>query len=144
LRYFSAGIGTMIGKPLRERNALAPLSDERAVAVMLERLTPDAAALIEVRKQNAKMIACLIVRADQTTLRMCRALGLRMTLGGTGVVGLLGADAAQFFSQLPASKRAWLETPCGPRETKVLLVAGGIATLSLQTEGGKVTVTAVA
>jgi hypothetical protein len=134
----------MIGKPLRDRHALGPLADARAIAIMNERLAPDAAALVGVRAQDARMIACLIVRADQAAVRLCRAIGLRMTLGATGVVGLLGADAARLFSELPASQRTWLETPCGPRETKVLLVAGGIATLSLETNEGQVVVTAVA
>lgn len=133
----------MIGKPLRERNTLGPLPGDRAVAILKERLGPDAAALVQVRAQDPRMIACLIVRADQTAVQLCRALGLRMTLGATGVVGLLGEDAARFFAPLPAEKRAWLETPCGPRETKVLLVAGGLATLSIETNAGKVVITAV-
>jgi hypothetical protein len=66
-----------------------------------------------------------------------------MTLGATGVVGLLGADAASFFADLPARERSWLETPCGPRETKVFLVARGIALLSIESRAGKVTMTAV-
>src|SRR5450631_2486467 len=114
----------MIGKPLRDRHVFGALDEDRAVAIMNERLAPDAAALVGVRARDARMIACLIVRADQAAVRLCRAIGLRMTLGATGVVGLLGSDAARFFAELPATQRAWLESPCGPRETKVLLIAG--------------------
>lgn len=133
----------MIGKPLRERNTLAPLPAERAEALLKERLPHDAAALVEVRARDPEMIACLFVRADKVAVRVCRALGLRMTLGGSGVIGLLGSDAARFFDQLPEPKRTWLATACGPRETKVLLVAGGIALLSIKATGGKTIVTAV-
>jgi hypothetical protein len=133
----------MIGRPLRDKDALAPLAPDRAVAILSERLGPDAAALIEVRAIDARMIACLVVRADKVAVRLCRALGLRMTLGATGVVGLLGADAARFFAKLPEHERSWLETACGPRETKVLLVAGGIALLSIETRDGKSVVTPV-
>ncbi len=66
-----------------------------------------------------------------------------MKLGGTGVFGLLGADAARLFAPWPPHQRAWLETPCGPRETKVLLLAGGLALFSLEASAGKVVVTAV-
>ena len=134
----------MIGRSLRERyEGAAPLTGERAVALLKERLATDAAALVQVRAQDARMIACLIVRADAIAVRLCREIGLAMTLGGTGIVGLMGADAARIFSQLPAHQREWLDTPCGPRETKVLLVARGIALLSLETHEGKVVVTAV-
>ena len=133
----------MIGRPLREKNALAPLAPERAVTILNERLGLDAKALVEVRALDARMIACLVVRADQVAVRLCRALGLRMTLGATGVLGLLGTDAARFFAKLPVHKRSWLETPCGPRETKVLLVAGGIALLSIEARDGQSVVTPV-
>jgi hypothetical protein len=136
----------MIGKPLSQRYAidLHPLPADRAVAIVRERLAEDGAALVQVRANDARMIACLFVRADQTAVRLCRELGLEMTLGKTGVVGLLGTDAARLFSDLADHRRAWLETPCGPRETKVLLVAGGIAMLSIETNDGKVVVTPVA
>ncbi|HEY2511570.1 MAG TPA: hypothetical protein VGI39_11965 [Polyangiaceae bacterium] len=133
----------MIGKSLRERNTLAPLPAETAEALLKERLAQDAAALVEVRARDPRMVACLFVRANKVAVRVCRALGLRMTLGGSGVLGLLGSDAARFFDQLPEPKRAWLETPCGPRETKVLLVAEGIALLSIEAKDGKTLVSAV-
>jgi hypothetical protein len=132
----------MIGKPLSERYGidLRPLAEDQAVTILRERLAEDGAALIQVRAQDARMIACLFVRADSTAVRLCRELGLDLTLGGSGVVGLLGADAARLFSELTPHRRAWLETPCGPRETKVLLIAGGIAMLSIETNDGKVVV----
>lgn len=133
----------MIGRSLRERYAFPALSDDRAVAILHEMLASHAAALVQVRAQDARMIACLIVRANAETVQMCRALGFRMTLGATGVFGLLGADAARLFAEIPTHQRTWLDTPCGPRETKVLLVAGGAALLSLETNAGKVVVTAV-
>ena len=135
----------MIGKPLSERYAidLRPLADDRAVAIVRERLAEDAAALVQVRAQDARMIACLFVRADATAVRLCRELGLALTPGGTGVVGLLGADVARLFAGRADHRRAGLETPCGARETKVLLVAGGIAKVSIETKDGKVAVTAV-
>jgi hypothetical protein len=135
----------MIGKPLSERYGidLRPLDEDHAVAIVRERLREDGASLVQVRARDARMIACLFVRADPTAVRLCRELGLELTLGGTGVVGLLGADAARLFANLAEHRRAWLEAPSGPRETKVLLVAGGIAMLSIETNDGKVVVAAV-
>ena len=134
----------MIGKSLSERYGidLQPLADDRAVAIVLQRLDEDAAPLVKVRAQDPRMIACLFVRADAKAVRLCRELGLALTPGGTGVLGLLGADVARLFSGLTEPRRAWLETPCGARETKVLLIAGGIAMVSIETREGKVTVTA--
>jgi hypothetical protein len=129
----------MIGKKLSEKGTLAPLPEEQAVRVLNEVLATHAKLLVEVRAQN--MVACVVVRADKTALRLCRALGFKVTLGATAVFGLSGADAAQIFDQLPAHKRRWLEEPMAPRETKVLLIAGGTALLSIETEGGKVTIT---
>ena len=135
----------MIGKPLSERYAidLRPLAEDRAVAIVRERLSEDGAALVQVRARDARMIACLFVRADPTAVRLCRELGLELKPGGSGVLGLLGADAARLFAELSEHRKAWLETPCGPRQTKVLLVAGGIAMVSIETSDGRVTVTAV-
>lgn len=133
----------MIGKSLRERYALGPLAEDTAVATLKEQLATHAKLLVEVRAQDPRMIACLVVRADRAALRLCRALGFDMKPGGTGVFGLLGDDAARLFGELPPHQRTWLATACGPRETKVLLVAGGTALLSLETEGGKVAITAV-
>ncbi len=136
----------MIGKPLSERYGidLRPLESERAAAIVRERLGEDGAALVQVRARDAHMIACLFVRADPTAVRLCKELGLDLTPGGTGVVGLLGTDAARLFAQLAEHRRAWLETPCGPRETKVLLIAGGIAMVSIETNDGRVVVSPVA
>lgn len=133
----------MIGKSLRERHELGALDAETAVAVMTEMLASHAAPLVQIRAKDPRMIACLIVRADEATVRLCRKLGFKMKRGGTGVFGLLGTDAGRLFAELPAPRRAWLETPCGRRETKVLLVAGGIALLALETNEGRVEVRAV-
>ena len=133
----------MIGKSLRERHGLGALPAERAVAVLHEVLAAQAEHLVQVRVQDARMVACLVVRADEATLRLCRTLGFAMKSGGTAVFGLLGADAARLFAHLPAPERAWLEVPCGARETKVLLMtSGGTALLSLVTNDGAVAVTA--
>ena len=135
----------MIGKPLSQRYGIAlhPLAGDEAAAIVREWLAEDGAALVQVRARDANMVACLFVRADATAVRLCRELGLEMKLGGNGVLGVLGSDVARLFAQLAASRRAWLETPCGPRETKVLLVAGGIAMVSVEVSDGKVLVTAI-
>ena len=131
----------MIGKSLRERYALGPLPVERAVAVLKEVLPVQAPHLVEVRARGPQMIACLVVRADKPTVRLCRTLGVAVKAGGTGVFGLEGGDAARLFGELSLAQRAWLEAPCGQRETKVLLVASGTALLSLETSDGKVVIT---
>ncbi|MBX3198327.1 MAG: hypothetical protein KF894_09375 [Labilithrix sp.] len=133
----------MIGKSLRERWELGRLDADEAALLLTRMLGSHARPLVEVRREDARMVACLVVGADKPTLRLCRELGFEMRPGGTGVFGVLGADAARLFATLPEPERAWLEAPCGPRETKVLLVAGGIALLSVETNDGTVTVTAV-
>lgn len=134
----------MIGKPLSERYGHGvSLAGEAAVAIVKERLGPDGAALVQVRAKDARMIACLVVRADSAGVRLCRELGLEMKPGGTGVVGLIGCDAARLLARLPAHQKRWLQTPCGPRETKVLLVAGGIALVSVEAGDNGVVVTPV-
>lgn len=133
----------MIGRSLSQRNTLGALAGERAVALLKEALASQAQHLVEVRAQDAGMIACLFVRADKLSVRICRGLGFRLKLGATAVFGVQGADAARLFPELTEEQRTWLETPCGPRETKVLLVAGGTALLSLETADGKVVITAV-
>lgn len=133
----------MIGKSLRERYTLGPLDERRAVAILNEALSSQAANLVEIRAQDPRMIACLVVRADSRAVRLCRELGFQLRPEGTGAFGLLGDDAARLFPDLPAHQRTWLATPCGPRETKVLLVAGGTALLALEARDGKVSVSAV-
>jgi hypothetical protein len=115
----------MIGKKLGERYALGRLSEDRAVAALEEMLPSQAKLLVEVRARDPRMIACLVVRADKLTLRLCRSLGFSMKPGGSGVFGLLGEDAARLFGDLPVHQRAWLEAPSEVRETKVLLIAAG-------------------
>jgi hypothetical protein len=133
----------MIGKSLRQRNTLSALSAERAVAVLTEVLPAQARHLVQVRAEDERMIACVFVAADKPSVRLCKELGFYLKLGSTAVFGLLGEDAARVLPELEVSRRAWLEAPCGPRETKVFLVAGGTAFLSIETNDGKVTVTAL-
>lgn len=132
----------MIGKPLSQRHVLGPLPPERAVALLTEAMRTQAELVVQVRAQGPGMIACLVVRADAPSIRLCRALGFEVKRGGTGVFGLLGDDAAQLLVGLPDNEREWLATPCGPRETKVFLLAGGTALLSLDTQDGKAVVRA--
>jgi hypothetical protein len=126
----------MIGKSLSQRHAPGPLSPERATAILGEVLASQAENLVRVRAQGPRMIAFLVVRADPASVRMGRALGFELKRGGTVVFGLLGADAARLLGDLPEAQRAWLEAPCGPRETKVFLMAGGTALVTLDTSGG--------
>lgn len=134
----------MIGKPLSERSGLGPLKPERAVAILAENLEANAAALVQVRAQDPRMVACLVVRAGKAAVRLCLELGLAMRPGGTGVVGFMGSDAARLFPGLTDAQKAWLSASCGPRETKVLLLAGGIGLLSVETKAGQVVVTPAA
>jgi hypothetical protein len=132
----------MIGKSLRARFELVPLSEERAVSAMNEMLASHARPIVEVRARGERMIACAVVRADKLAVRLCETLGLAMKRGGTAVFGLVGEDAAQLFESLSAERRAWLAEPCEPRTTKVLLVAdGGIALLAIEAKDGAVTIT---
>ncbi len=133
----------MIGQSLNDRFVLGPIPEERAIAVLHEVLAAQTAHLVAVRAQDARMVAVLFVRADKLTVRLCKELGLEMEPGATGVIGLLGDDAARLFPDLPEHQRAWLRVPCGARETKVLLIAGGRALLSIEASSGKVTIRAV-
>jgi hypothetical protein len=131
-----------IGKSLNERFTSTVLTSEQAVALLTEMLPAQGKHLVQVRARDPRMIACLFVRADDATVRLCRTLGFELTRGGTGVFGLLGVDTARVFLGLSASQRAWLEVACGPRETKVLLVSKGTALLSIEATDGKVLVRA--
>jgi hypothetical protein len=133
----------MIGKSLNERFVLGLIHEERAVALLREVMPAQAAHLVEVRKQDPRMIAVLFVHADKQTVRVCKDLGLAIEPGATGVLGLLGDDAARLFPTLPDDERAWLQVPSSARETKVLLIAGGRALLSITTGGDQVTITPV-
>ncbi len=135
----------MIGKSLNERYTLGPLPSDEAVTVMKELLGSQGRHLVEVRARDARMVACLVARADEASVRFCRSLGFRLSRGGTGVFGVLGSDAARLFGVLTEPQRAWLETPCGARERKVMLVASGRrALLSIDTSDGKVAITPIA
>jgi hypothetical protein len=136
----------VIGKSLRQRHTLAPLAAPAAIAVVTELLASHAEPVVAVRAKDARMIACLVARADEASVRLCKSLGFRVPLGGSLVFGLLGADAARLLAErahvaaLSASQRAWLEAPCGPRETKVLLFAAGLALVSLEAKDGIVAI----
>ncbi len=132
----------MIGKSLSERHGRGRLADAKAIAQVGEALTTQAANVLEIRLRDPRMVACLVVQADRASVRRCEALGFSVSPGGTGVFGLLGADAARLFPELGPAQRAWLEISCTPRETKVLLISSGFALLSLETNAGKVTITA--
>ena len=80
----------MIGKSLSERHRLGALAADRAVAVLTEMLASQAKHLVEVRAQDATMIACLFVRADKLSVRVCRALGFRLKLGASACSMLVG------------------------------------------------------
>jgi len=133
----------MIGKSLNERYTLGSLAADDAVARMKELLATQGRPLVEVRARDPRMVAFLVARADEASVRFCRSLGFRLSRGKTGVFGLLGSDAARVFGELPEHQRSWLETPCGPRETKVVLVAGGgRALLSIDAREGQVAIAA--
>lgn len=132
----------MIGKKLSERYSLGALPPARAVELLRELLSTHARPVVEVRARDPGMIACVFAHADKQTLRLCREIGLEMTPGGTGVVGLTGEDVARLVPSLDARQRDWLRAPCAARETKVLLVAGGLALLSIETDRGDVAIQA--
>ena len=133
----------MIGKSLNERHKLGALSAERASAVMKTVLASHAKPIVEVRAQDPRMIACVVVQADKLAVRLGRSMGLDLKPGATAVFGLLGSDVLRYFVDLSAEQREWLEAPCGPRETKVLLVSGGVGLLSVEASDGKVAVTPI-
>lgn len=132
----------MIGKKLAARFTLSLLPAERAVDLVRGLLAEHGEPLVEVRAQGEHMVACLVVQADKLVVKQCRALGLDVKPGATAVFGLEGSDAARLFPQLAEPQRAWLTAPCGPRETKALLLAGGFALLSIEAQGGRTTVSA--
>lgn len=136
----------MIGKSLSQRHTLAPLKEEFAIAAMQDVIAKLAEPIVEVRSRDARMVACVVVRADEPAVRLCKALGFRITAGATMVFGLLGTDAARVLGEggriagLTDARKAWLAEPSGPRETKVVLFAGGVAFGSVDADAGEVTV----
>jgi hypothetical protein len=128
----------MLGKSLNARYELSALAPARATALLTQAMSTQAESIVLVRAQNASMVACVVVRADRLTLRTCRALGLDIKEGKSGVFGLQGADAARLFDGLRPHQIEWLETPATARETKVLLLSGAFALISLTTQDGKV------
>src|SRR3954471_25049770 len=113
----------MIGKSLQERHGVRSLDGDRAAVLLQELLASHARPIVEVRARGEGMIACVVAHADEASVRMCRQLGFDLRLGGVGVFGILGEDAARLIPGLPGA--AWLASPCGPRETKGLLIAEG-------------------
>lgn len=130
----------MIGKSLRARYELVDLSAPRAKALLSEAMRTLAKDVVLVRARGEHMVACVVLSADRVTLRACLALGLEIKEGKSGVFGLAGEDFATIFPELSPSRLEWLAAPAGPRETKVFLLAGGLALLSLTIEDGKVAV----
>lgn len=89
------------------------------------------------------MIACVVARTDKVSNRLCRSIGVEVKPGKTGVFGLTGEDVVRLFPQLSDHQRVWLEAPASARETKVLLIAGGTALLSLVISDGKLEISAI-
>jgi hypothetical protein len=133
----------MIGKSLNERHGVGVLDRDAATAILKDVLRSHAKPIVDVRARDARMIACVVADADDAGMRLCRRFGLELRRGGVGVFGVLGADVMRVFPSLTAAQAEWVTVPCGLRETKVLLMAGGkIALLSLDTNEGQVRVTA--
>lgn len=134
----------MIGRSLTERyEGRVLLSSEQAIAAARQALSTQAENLVRVRRQDPRMIAFVVLQADDAAVELCRSLGLDMKPGGSAVFGLLGPDAAGALPRVSAHQRTWLETPCGARETKMALFAGGFALCSVEIDGGNVTVSPV-
>lgn len=131
-----------IGKKLSERAPLPRLADDVAIGTLERALAAHARPLVEVRAEGPHMIACLVCEADAAVVRTCRKLHIDVRLGGSLVFGLAGEDAARLFGALSPAQRAWLREPCGARETKVLLLASGVALLSLEVCDGVVSISA--
>ncbi|MBK6696277.1 MAG: hypothetical protein IPG50_29390 [Myxococcales bacterium] len=136
----------MIGKSLRERFGVrTPLEPSRSVEIVESLVDAQAAHLIAVRSNDDAMVACLFVDASEASVRLCQKFGFEMRRGGTGVLGVPGAELARQFPELPPHQRKWLEASQGPRETKVLLLAGdGLGLVSVEAHGADLRVTAVA
>lgn len=132
----------MIGKSLGERFGLVALAPEKAMALLTDALPRLAKPIVEVRAQN--LIACVVLDATAAARELCRKAGLEIKPNGTGVFGLAGGDVTTLFAQLHLSETqsAWLIAPNGPRETKVLLLAGGFALVALDVDGSNVSVRA--
>lgn len=133
----------MIGRSLNERFVLGLLAGPRALALLESAMPSQSRHLVDVRSRDARMIAVLFVNADRQAVKLCRAIGMSLELGATAVMGLLGDDAARLFPTLPEAEQTWLREPCAARETKILLIGGGRALLSLTIADGKATATTV-
>lgn len=134
----------MIGKPLSERFALGLVPGPRAIALLEEAMATQSRHLVEIRARGATMIAVLFVNADRQAVKVCRDLGMSLEMGATAAMGLEGDDVARLFPTLPEAERAWLREPCAARETKVLLISGGRALLSVTIADGKATASVAA
>ena len=130
----------MIGKSLRARFELTPIPDARACALVVQALDSHAQDIVLVRSQGPAMVACVVLRADRVVARTCRGLGLEIKEGHDGVFGLLGTDLVRLIAGLTQPQIEWLVAPAGERETKVLLLAGGLGLVSVHTEAGRVRV----
>ncbi len=129
----------MLGRSLNARYALSALAAARAVSLLTQAMSTHAQEIVAVRARDASMVACVVVRADRLTVRTCRALGLEIKEGASGVFGLEGRDAARLFQGLRPHQIAWLEDAAKARETKVLLLSGAYALVSVVADAGDVT-----
>ena len=135
--------GVKSREPKSGAYALGRLDDARAVRSLTDALPTMGKDIIEVRARGRQMIACLVVRANLGGVRLCRSIGLEVRRGATCVFGLSGEDAARVFTPLSPRERAWLDAPSAPRETKVLLIAGGLSLLSVLARDGRVQISAL-
>jgi hypothetical protein len=118
------------------------LDHERATSRLKEILATHAKPIVEIRARGERMIVCVVADADEAAVQLCRRFGLDLRRGGIGIFGVSGEDVVRLFPSLRSE--AWLASPCGPRETKVLLItAGGLGLLSIETNEGKVTITPI-
>lgn len=128
----------MIGKGLHDRHDLPALEDDLARRRMEEAMVQLGKAIVEVRARDPEMVACVVLRADDAAVRLCKKLGLRIKPAGSAVFGLLGKDAGAVLGSRASARKEWLATPSRATETKVVLVAGGIAFFTIVVEGGRV------
>lgn len=128
----------MIGKGLHDRHDLPALDGVLARQRMEEAMVQLGKAIVEVRSRDPEMVACVVLRADDAAVRLCKKLGLRIKPSGSAVFGLLGKDAGAVLGTRARARKEWLATPSSAKETKAVLVAGGIAFFTIVVEGGRV------
>lgn len=133
----------MIGRSLNERHLPARLAPDVAEATLRAALDAHARALVDVRRQDPALVAVLVLAADKPAGRLCKSLGFEVRPGGSGVFGVPGDALARLLAPLLDAEAAWLAAAAGARETKLLLVAGGLALASVEAADGRVDVRVV-